>query len=128
MGTNDTTAESSVSPPPSSDRPTIAKASESVPAPAAESATERSALAALLPAPIPFAARDLDAEVESAQPEPRPPFQVVSVVAQPGLSAGVLLGFGAVLLAAAGFLMLVALRRVRPTANGSLISQSMDRH
>jgi len=84
-------------------------------------------LAALLPEPIPVAARELDAADESAQPEPRPPLQVVSVVTQPGLSAGVLLGFGAVLLAAAGFLLLVALRRVRPAANGSLITQSMDR-
>jgi len=113
---------------PSADRPATANASESVPAPAVQSATGSSALGALLPAPIAVAARELDAQVEPALPELRPPLQVVSVVAQPGLSAGVLLGFGAVLLAAAGFLMLVALRRVRPPANGSLITQSMDRH
>ncbi len=128
MGTNIALAEPSVPPPPLADRPAAAKFSESVPAPAAESATEKSALAALLPAPIPVAARERGAEVEPAQPEAPPPLQVASVVAQPGLSAGILLGFGIVLLAAAGFLLLVALRRARPTANGSLITQSMDRH
>ena len=52
--------------------------------------------------------------------------QAVTPTVQSGLGGSLMIAFGAVLLAAALFLLLVTARRFRPVPQGSLITQSMD--
>jgi len=123
--------------PPSAETPAVAGLSAgaiaaadetaSLAVPAADAAAAKGALSGLLPAPMIVAARELDLGARSAMAKPRATGGAVEVPSQPGLGAGVLLTFGSVLMAATLFLVLVALRRFRPAANGSLISQSMER-
>jgi hypothetical protein len=89
-----------------------------------EASITSSALAALNPSPISVAARELNPE--PAQAPALPAMQAVTTPAQSGLGAALMLAFGAILLAAALFLLLVTARRFRPVSQGSLITQSMD--
>ena len=78
----------------------------------------------LLPAPLPVVAR----EPLPAEPRANPP-AVPAVVTPPApvAGAGYLLALGVTLLVTAVFLLLVVLRRMRPTPQPSFITRSMER-
>lgn len=89
------------------------------------------ALAAITPAPVSVSARELNAEPkvepDSARRDGGVMLQGVALPSSQGLAAGLMLTFGGVLLGAAAFLLIAVLRRPRPFAQGSLITQSMER-
>lgn len=84
------------------------------------------ALAALLPQPVVVSARELSAEGDSAKSQAPGAIQATAMPAANGLQPGMMLAFGAALLAAAAFLLFVVFRRYRSLPQGSLITQSMD--
>jgi hypothetical protein len=77
--------------------------------------------------PIPVAARELNVERQAALSTPGVNFQPASGPPPQGVSAGVLLTFGGILMGFALFLTLVVFRRARPAPNGSFITQSFQR-
>ena len=108
--------------------PASATAAQSAPhGSSGEASPAHSALAAILPPPIPVAARELHPEPNSAKPASLATFHAGDLAPRHGLGAGVLLAFGGVLMTAALFLLFLVLRRYRPAAQGSLITQSMQR-
>jgi hypothetical protein len=92
-----------------------------------ESPAPRSALTAILPAPITVAARELNPESGVANPAPPAAMQAAALPVPSGPGAGLFLTFGSLLMASAIFLLFVVFRRVRPVPGGSLITQSMER-
>ena len=94
--------------------------------PPQEPAPLESALAALLPKPLAVSARELPAEGDGATSQAPATVQAAALPSANGLQPVMMLGFGAALLAAAGFLLFVVLRRYRSLPQGSLITQSMD--
>ncbi len=125
--TNVVTPASSVAPPSPSPEPNPpARQDISAAAPGQpDSSLADSAFAALTASPITVAARELNPGPASSQAAP-PAMQAMTAPTQNGLSAGFMLAFGGVLLAAALFLLLMTVRRFRPVPQGSLITQSMD--
>jgi hypothetical protein len=140
-------------PPPAAPAPVVAAAAPSVPAvlpfsasppsssavaaaPAARPASGSTVLSALMPDPLPVAARERPVEPVSApaptdtSPEASAsaatPLQAVSTPAAQAASPWMLY-FGASMLSAVLLLLLLIFRRARPTGSGSLITQSMDR-
>ena len=104
---------------------TVVEASPVKPVP--EASVAKSALAAILPEPIPVAAREPNATQTQPEPEPLTPIQGAALPMQGSGNAMWLFAFGGFLLASAFFLAFVVIRRARPAAEASLITQSMNR-
>lgn len=94
---------------------------------AADSGAERKGFVTLSMDPLPVAARELHPSGAADHPVSGAELQAAAVPAQPSSSGPAMIFFGVTLLAAVLFLSAVVFRRFRPVANGSLITQSMDR-
>ncbi len=107
------------------------KSTPTVEAPAAKRVSDttiaESALAVLIPEPIHVAARETSATETQSDSEALTPIQGAALPIQTGGSGSWLMAFGGFLLASALFLAFTAIRRARPAAAASLITQSMNR-
>ena len=87
-----------------------------------------SALAKVMPEPLPVAARETRASTEATNPQPPATLQGMGQPATSGTNSTWMVAFGGIMLAAALLLAVAVLRRGRPAAGASLITRSMDRH
>jgi hypothetical protein len=126
--TNSTAAVVSSSPPPPAQAPTTI-ASPSVGEPTTPSATIESkpSVYAITPSSMVVAARESVGASASTSQSPENTVAMMHVPAQPALGAIPTLVIGGILLAMSLFLLGIALRRIKPTTQGSFITQSMHR-
>jgi hypothetical protein len=100
------------------------------PEPVVRTVTAQSILEAIRPSAMPVVARELNAEPEPPTAEPPSTVQAVGLpAAHQEWRSSLMLTYGIILMAAALFLLVVVFRinRPGPVAQGSLITQSMDR-
>ena len=95
---------------------------------AASTSAIESALAKVMPEPLPVAARETRASTEATNPQPPATLQGMGQPATSGTNSTWMVAFGGIMLAAALLLAVAVLRRGRPAAGASLITRSMDRH